>query len=269
MIDWDDAFDNTGYVEGAKELGAIWAAEAASYRDRLSEAGRAKFDIEYGSSDRQKLDIFMPEETPKGLCVFVHGGYWHLFDKSYWSHLAQGCVDAGYAMALPSYTLAPFAKISEMTKEIAKAIEIAGEHVAGPIRLSGHSAGGHLVSRMMCQDDVLDTASRDRLARVVSISGVHDLRPLVGIKMNETLGLSDAEAADESPALHKPHTIPFTAWVGADERPEFLRQNRLIAEKWARGGGNVHSHYDPSHNHFTVINALKSPNSPLVAEILR
>ena len=88
----------------------------------------------------------------------------------------------------------------------------------------------------MCRG-VLPEAVTRRLARVVSVSGVHDLRPLLNTGMNATLRLTEAEAAAESPALAEPLAdVAFTAWVGAQERPEFLRQARLIEEAWAAKG---------------------------------
>ena len=84
--------------------------------------------------------------------MFVHGGYWKAFDKSTWSHLAHGAVARGWAMALPSYTLAPDATLAQMTAQIARAIAAARAEVPGPVRLAGHSAGGHLVARMLCAD---------------------------------------------------------------------------------------------------------------------
>jgi arylformamidase len=42
-----------------------------------------------------------------------------------------------------------------------------------------------------------------------------------------------AEAQTESPVLQEPLApIPVMAWVGADERPEFVRQNRALYEMW-------------------------------------
>src|SRR3546814_5563195 len=55
--------------------------------------------------------------SPAGLAVFVHGGYWMAFDKSSWSHLAAGAVARGWAVALPSYTLCPEARISDRSEE--------------------------------------------------------------------------------------------------------------------------------------------------------
>lgn len=263
MIDWTDAFENGAYIADAETYPARWDARAQAFR----ASAKGEIDIAYGEGTRQKMDLFMPAGAPKGLTVFVHGGYWHAFDKSSWSHLAAGAIAHGWAALLPSYTLAPEARISAITAEIAQAIEVAAARVAGPIRLSGHSAGGHLVARMACANTPLARSIQSRIARAVSISGVHDLRPLHLAAMNEVLQLSEGEAAAQSPVLHDP-ALPFTAWVGAQERPEFLRQTRLIAEAWERKGGDISSHYEPGKHHFDVIDGLADPQSDLMAAML-
>ncbi len=109
-IDWDDAFDNSGYVAGSDLFAASWSDAAANTRDALSSTGQAQIDLPYGSLPRNRLDLFSPTGEPAGLVVFVHGGYWHKLDKSYWSQLARGPLSAGWAVAIPSYTLAPQAQ---------------------------------------------------------------------------------------------------------------------------------------------------------------
>ncbi|SHH45144.1 alpha/beta hydrolase fold [Cognatiyoonia sediminum] len=265
MIDWDDAFDNSGYVPEASEIGAAWVAAAEAFRTKQPYA---VLDHPYGSGDRERFDLFLPEGLPKGVVVFVHGGYWHMRAKSDWSHFSKGFLNHGWAVAIVGYTLAPTVRISQITQSIAAAVAEVAKTVEGPLRLVGHSAGGHLVSRMMCQG-VLSDGLIARVQRVVSVSGVHDLRPLVGTRMNDTLGLTKAEALAESSALLEPADVPVTFWVGADERPEFLRQNRLIAEGWGLKGADVSTVYQPAENHFTVINGLVDENSKLVCEVLR
>jgi len=268
MIDWNDAFDNMGYVPGAAALPQAWSDAAAAFRARLDAEGRLTPDLAYGPGPREALDLVLPEGDSAGLVVFVHGGYWRMFDKSYWTHLAAGCAARGWTVALPSYPLAPEARISGITAAIARAVGFAAARVPGPVRLSGHSAGGHLVTRMMCKG-VLPGDVAARLARVVSISGLHQLEPLVDTAMNDTLRLSAEEAAAESPAGLDPlPSVPLTAWVGAQERPEFLRQTRLIEEVWALKGAQVSAIYDPGHTHFSVIEALIHPDSPLTGAIL-
>ncbi|WP_164659641.1 alpha/beta hydrolase [Tropicibacter sp. Alg240-R139] len=256
MIDWDDAFDNSGYVAGSDKLAAAWAAQAESYRAKGGE-----FDLPYGDCARNRFDLFRPQGPAKGLIVFVHGGYWQMLDKSYWSHFAAGPLSRGWALAIPSYTLAPQARLSEMVTEIAAATSEAAGMVDGPVRLIGHSAGGHLVSRMAC----MDGPESDRLDRVISVSGIHDLRPLLWTKMNDVLHLDASEAEAQSPALlPKRAGLDVTAWVGALERPELVRQARTLSENW-----QVSNVFEPDQDHFSVVEAIGQPGSPLLTELLK
>lgn len=253
-MDLDDAYANAAYIDGADGFPPRWLAQAAAYRDLAN----AQVNIAYGPGERERFDLIMPEGTPKGVMVFVHGGYWLRFDKSYWSHFAKAAVARGYAAALPGYDLAPAVRISDITAQIAAAVCKVAEKVPGPIVLAGHSAGGQLVARMVC-DGVLPEAVAVRLTRVVPISPVSDLRPLMQTSMNDDLRLDEAECLRESPALLTLRAgVKVTVVVGRDERPVFLDQARWLAQAWrcdeVIAGGK---------HHFDVIDALAEPDSDL------
>jgi len=263
--DWDDAYANGPHIPGASDYPPRWATSAAAFRESMTAAGRAELDLPYGPAARERFDLFRPEGEPRGLAVFVHGGYWMAFDKSSWSHLAAGALARGWAVALPSYTLCPEARIAGITLQIGRAIAAAAKRVAGPLVLSGHSAGGHLVTRMACRDGPLAEPLRGRLARVVSISGLHDLRPLLRTRMNDTLRMDPAEAAAESAALGSPlDGMSLCCWVGEAERPEFRRQNALLANIWTGLGARTEAVEAPGRHHFDVIEDLADPASALV-----
>ena len=269
MIEWTDAYNNMGHIPGGPDYPPRWMAEAAAFRERMLAAGRAELDLPYGEQPRQRFDLFRPDGASKGLLVFVHGGWWIAFDKSVWSHLAEGALLAGWAVALPSYTLAPEARIHEITREIGRAITTVAERVAGPIRLAGHSAGGHLVTRMICRDTPLPAAILERIAQVTSISGLHDLRPLMKIAANEKLRIDAVEAQAESPALLEPLPgMRVACAVGADERPEFLRQNDLLANIWHGLEAKTSSLHLPARHHFDVVDDLRQPETALTRLVL-
>lgn len=269
ITDWDDAYANRDHIPDAADYIDRWPGEAEAFRQALSNAGRARLDHSYGPGPRHRLDLFAPDGPARGLVVFVHGGYWMAFDKAKWSAYAQGAVAAGWAVALPSYTLAPEATIAGMTVEIADAVAEAARLVPGPVRATGHSAGGHLVSRLACTDTTLPPEVQGRLEHVLSISGLHDLRPLLRTKMNDTLRLDAVSAAAESPALLTPReNASVTAWVGGDERPEFLRQAALLANVWTGLGADMAEVVDPGAHHFSVIEGLTAPDSPLTRCLL-
>jgi len=269
ITNWDDAYANGDHIRGAAEFPGMWARLAAAFRDEMAASNRAELDIAYGNAAREKYDLFLPEGTPKGVVVFVHGGYWKAFDKSTWSHLARGAVARGWAVCLPSYILAPDARLSEITRQIGAAIDHVANRISGPIHLTGHSAGGHLVSRMNCVSSPLSAATQARIKNTVSISGLHDLRPLLKTAMNDVLKLDEAEAIAESAALTRPHLpCSITCWVGADERPEFVRQNDLLANIWTGLGAATRAVEAPDKHHFDVIADLADPDSDLVACLL-
>ncbi len=262
-MDADRAYANAEFIEDAAAYPPRWAEKAAAFR--AARGGRVRLDLAWGGGARQRLDLFEPEGAPAGLVVFVHGGYWRAFDKSFWSHLAAGPLAYGWAVAMPSYTLCPEARIGEITREIAAALAFAAAEVAGPIALAGHSAGGHLVARMNCADLALSEAVAGRLARIVPISPLSDLRPLLETKMNDDFRMDMVEAAAESPLLHEARrAVPTHVWVGAEERPAFLDQARWLAEGWEEARLTI----APGRHHFDVIEALEHPDSPLTEALL-
>ena len=268
LSDYDAAYDNGGAVgASAASFGPRWAAEAKAFRDVLIAAGRAELKVAYGERPRQHYDCFLPEDGhPKGLVVFVHGGYWKSQEIANWSHFAQGALAQGFAVALPEYTLCPDATIAEITREVGACLDQLASRIAGPIRLSGHSAGGHLVSRMLCKNAPIAPETATRIDRIVSISGCHDLRPIMLTKMNDILRLDPAMAAAESPALLEPRAgTDLVCLVGGSELPEFRRQNALLANVWHGFGVVTKAVERPGRHHFDVVDDLADPESELVA----
>lgn len=266
--DWDDAYANAPHIPD----GAGFPARLA----RASAAWRAGFDPErfrsigYGADAREIVELFLPEGTPEGLVVFVHGGYWRAFAPADWSHLAAGALARGWAVAFAGYRLAPAVGLPAITASIGEAVGAAAIEVGGPIVLTGHSAGGHLVARMLCDDSPLAGHVLARVVRAVPISGLFDLRPLLRTAMNADFGLDLAVARQESPALREPiaGAPPVRVWVGDAERPEFVRQSALFANVWAGLGVDMRLTIEPERHHFDVIDALADPGSRLSAAIL-
>lgn len=269
VTDWDNAYTNGANIAGGSQWPEAWAGPAQAYRARLSAEGRAHLGLAYGERPRNQFDLFLPEGEARGLVVFVHGGYWHSLDNSFWSHLAAGPNARGFAVAMPAYTLCPEVRISDITVEIGAAIEKAAAMVDGPIHLTGHSAGGHLVTRMISTSSPLGAATRARIGNTVSLSGVHDLRPLMRTKMNEKLNIDADEALRESPVLLEPlEGKRLFCWVGGNERAEFLRQNALLANIWTGLGAHTAAYAEPDRHHFTIVDGLSDATHPLTATLL-
>ena len=131
----------------------------------------------------------------------------------------------------------------------------------GPVRLVGHSAGGQLIARMTVARH--GTRWQDRLEKVVPISPVADLAPLMQTAMNSDLKLDAAEVSTESPVHLPAPGVPVTIWVGADERPVFLQQAQALGDAW-----HCKIVTEPERHHFSVVEGLADPDSPLTRELL-
>jgi arylformamidase len=267
--DWNDAYTNGAYIADGSAYPAKWAALAAEFREKAASENRLRANISYGPHERNRYDLYLPEGSPKGLVVIVHGGYWLAFDKSYWSHLAAGPLAHGFAVAMPSYVLSPEAEISGITTQIGTAIAAAAGEIDGPIHMIGHSAGGQMVTRMVSSTSPLSNGVLARIKKTVSLSGLHDLRPLMKTSMNEKFGMDIEAARAESPALLEPvDGMDVTCWVGADERPEFLRQNALLANVWNGFDIAISSVEEQGRHHYNVIDGLMDPEHRLVKTLL-
>lgn len=261
----DDAYANAAHIPGGAGYPARWAAAAQDHRRREADAGRARLNLPYGDSDREAFDLFYPAGRPLGLLVFVHGGYWRAFGRRDWSHLAAGAQAMGWAVAILSYPLAPVVRIAEITRAVARAVAAAAAEVPGPLALAGHSAGGHLVARMLCLDVNLPRAVAERIVSVLPISPLADLVPLIDTTMNADLHLDADAARAESPVHAGDRRLARVhVWVGADERPAFLAQARLLSTAWSAPLTE-----EPGRHHFDVVEGLEQPDSPLTQALLR
>ncbi|MGQ5720703.1 alpha/beta hydrolase [Pseudochrobactrum asaccharolyticum] len=269
ISDWDNAYANGIHIVGGDQWGDIWQQRSEQFRIAKLAVQRANLDVPYGEKPRNIYDLFMPEGEAKGLVVFIHGGFWTETDKSYWSYLANGSVAHGFAVAMPSYTLCPEATLSGIAAEVAQAIEHAAARIAGPIYLAGHSAGGQLAGRMMTVSGPLSPLTRQRIRHVLSISGLHDLRPLMQTEMNTSLHIDENEALAESPALLRPcEATRLTCWYGSSERPEFIRQSKLLANIWLGLGATTTCIEEMDKHHFDVLDGLSDPSHPLIKRFL-
>jgi acetyl esterase/lipase len=263
ITDWDDAYANAAHIPGAERFLTDWPARTAALRDRV-----APEVLPYGPGARQTIDLYRPKGALQGLSVIVHGGYWMRFSPDDFGFLAAGLLAHGQAVAMVRYTLAPEARIAAITAEVATAIGVAAGLVAGPIRLAGHSAGGHLVTRMVCKGVLADDLAQ-RIVQVVSVSGVHDLRPLMRTQMNATLQLDREAAAAESPALLMPRDgVRVGCVVGGNERPEFIRLTDLLANVWQGLGADMQALHLQGRHHFDVIDGLADPDGAVTRMLL-
>ena len=261
-------YNNRAAVPDHPQWFARWGERSAA----AMASERVLRDLRYGSGPRETLDLFLPRGPARGTFVFLHGGYWRSLDKAEHAFVAPPLTARGIAVAVINYDLCPQVAIATIVDEVARAVAwTIGEgqrHGASAHRLvvGGHSAGGHLAAMMMARDWRTDGFPMNPLHGGVSLSGVHDLRPLTRFSYNVDLKLDDAEATRLSPVLLTPTThAPLVVAVGGDETGEFLRQSQLQWDAWAanRPAGMAGPLVVPGKHHFDVVLEHVDPASDL------
>jgi arylformamidase len=217
-----------------------WFEQFALRSRAAIDALHPTLDIRYGHGRKETLDLFLPAQAARGTLLFIHGGYWRALDKSEHAFVAPVFVDAGYAVASINYDLCPEVSIATIVDQTRRAVEwVAREGPArgapAPLVIAGHSAGGHLVAMMYVTDWRARGFARAPFAGGVTLSGVHDLTPLVLYQHNVDFKLDEAEATRLSPVAHEPSVdAPLVVAVGADETSEFVRQSQIMWDAWPR-----------------------------------
>jgi arylformamidase len=270
-IDYEAEYDNRARVPEHPQIFAKWARDAENYRAQAMQERRAELGLSYGESPRQFIDLFSAGAswTRAPLALFIHGGYWRSLEPSLFSHMALGLNARGVSVAVAGYDLCPQVSIADIIEQIRHACLFLWLRTGQHLMVYGHSAGGHLAGAMAATDwATLYPKAGNLVPAAYSISGVFDLTPLVGIAVNQDLRLTEQSAREASPLnWPAPKGRVFDAVVGGLESSEFLRQSRVIADTWSKGGAQTRFEAIAGTNHFTVVDALTDPQSTMVGRL--
>ncbi|HLG90414.1 MAG TPA: alpha/beta hydrolase [Alphaproteobacteria bacterium] len=256
----DAAYDNLLAVVDSSHLIDARVAASARFRDRHRQC----LDISYGPRPRNRWDLFPQKDNAAPCLVFIHGGYWQRNRHEDFAAMATGVHQRGWAAALPGYTLAPEASLTEIAAEIRLALDWLAAHgashgIKGPLILSGWSAGAHLAA--LALDHPAITAG-------LAISGVFELGPLRDTYLNEKLHLSDNEVEQLSPLRLAPVAKPMAIAYGSKELPALIKESRDL-HAW-RAAAHRPGPLVPvaGADHFSILQALQSPHGDLTEQLL-
>ncbi len=138
-----------------------------------------------------KLNIFVPRHKKQEslpVLIYVHGGNWNTGNKDIYGFFGRNFAKKQVITVLPDYTKSPDATYNEMTHQIAEAIRWTQQHISeyggdpAKIYLTGHSAGGHLIS-------------------LATLNPKYNIDPksISGIILNDAAGLDMKHYLEENP----------------------------------------------------------------------
>lgn len=257
----------------------LWApgyADTLAAHIRRGENARSypglRRGLAWGSGEYRKVDVFVPRAKTGALVIFLHGGYWQYRGAGCdgGSFLAPSFLDRGMAFAAMTYELCPAIDLDLMVSEVRQGVAWTvtatrsfGFDVERTV-LIGHSAGAHLAAMTA----LAPHESVPTIAGVCGVSGIYDLRPLVGTYLNEALKLDEASALRVSPIAHLSPGMPkFVIGVGAGESPPFHAQSAMFAAAVQAFGGEARLLTLDGGDHYSAIAALADATTPIALAV--
>jgi len=266
-------------------LGALSAAIMASCApvnllNTLTPSGdfTIEKDIAYGDLDKQKLDIYTPENPKAGapVVVFFYGGGWNDGSKDIYKFIGQSFAEAGYTVVVPTYRIYPEVIYPEFLKDAAKAVAYTEDRFDRPMVLTGHSAGAHIAAMMALDGRYL---SAEGLTPCNVISGWVGLAGPYDFKVYEEPYLSifpEGTRTEMLPITYASGSkIPALMITGdADETVQYQQTERMRAALSA-GGTDAKQLIVPGIGHIdavtamsTVLRKAESPVRPAVMDFV-
>jgi arylformamidase len=252
----DAAYDNNAAVKNS----AVLIAERNEASASIRASRKSSLDVPYGDRERTRIDLYPAADRTAPCLVFLHGGYWQRNSREVFAMLVEGVAAHGWSVAIPGYSLAPDASLTEIVAEISQALDWLAENggsygITGPVVLSGWSAGAQLVAMAL---------DHPRVTAGLAISGVYDLAPIRDTGLNNALKLTDQEIAKLSPlrlpVVHKRLDIAY----GTAELPALIFDSIQLHE--LRAAANAPGRIFPIEgaDHFSILGELRRPDGALV-----
>jgi arylformamidase len=237
-------------------------------------------DISYGDLPREKLDVFPSLLPHSKTLIFIHGGYWHLWDKTMFHFIANGFHSYGVTTVLLTYPFASEVSMDQVVLSCRNAINWLYKNVSlfngdpDEIYVVGHSAGGHLAAMLMATDWRLlnPNLPANVLKGTCAISGLFNLVPIHLSYLNAVLKMDMQTSLRNSPVNLQPlNTCPLIIAVGSAETVEFNDQSKELYAAWKDKGIDIQLLQLPELNHYSIIETIIDTHSglhPAVRQLL-
>lgn len=273
---WDRARLDADYTArtcvSAAEFERIIGLYAERSKAALALAGN-HLALRFDDLSDERMDVFatVPGQL-RPVVLFIHGGYWRALSRQHSAFMAPMLAEFGIATAVPDYTLAPAASLTEITRQMRAAVAWLWQN--GPalgidrsrIVVAGSSAGGHLAAALVMPGWQAGFGLPERAIRAaLPVSGLFELAPLASSHIQDWMRFTDAELAALSPLRHLPAPrVPMVVALAGTETAGFERQSAAYAQ--ATGADLLRIE---GRNHFDVILDLCSAQNALSGALLR
>ena len=279
LLDYDQdeidfAYDQAPWAPNQGEVAKRNAQKSAATLARLGPPRR----VAYGSTDIEKLDIYVTKQPNAPINVFIHGGAWRNGDAKAVAYMSETFVDAGaHFVALDFNSVTDVdGNLMIMAEQVRRGIAWVHKNAgsfggdANRLYVSGHSSGGHLAGVALTTDWQKDFGlPADTLKGGLCCGGMYDLHPVSLSSRGGYVKFTPEMIEKLSSQRHLDRLVaPIIVAHGTLETPEFQRQNRDFAAAVKAAGKQVTFLIGQGYNHFEMVETLGNPYGLLGRAVL-
>ncbi len=230
---------------------------------------------------KHKLDLYLPKKEAFPVVIFIHGGAWKHGDKNFmfgiYGKIAQLFARNGVGFVVANYRLSPDVRHPGHVEDVAKAFAWVYKHIAAhggktdQVFLSGHSAGGHLVSLLATDGQYLEPhgLKTQQIRGVIPISGVYQIPPEKNF-FPSVFGDDPKARQLASPVHHvRPNLPPFLILYGDDDFPTLDENARLMHNALIKAKNDAQLLEIKQRDHFSIVGRMLAQQDTAVQALLQ
>jgi len=260
--------------ESVPEYPALSKRKAEQAR-KVRETAKSWFNVSYGRSPRETLDIYAADKAGGPVLVYIHGGYWRSGNKEDNCNFVPTFTKRGATVVLLEYDLCPKVTVTDVVRQTRAAIAWVFKNITrysgnpSYLYVSGHSAGGHLTAMALAHDWEKEALPRDLIKGAVVTSGVFDLDVVAHLSVQEEIQMTPEIARANDPLTH-PSLVncPLVIAVGGAEPKGWQQMSEDYFNYCKQQGMKADYLVIPGANHYTMSENMLDANSSLSQAML-
>ena len=235
-------------------------------------------NVAYAPADRQRLDVYGPEEesvSARPVVVFFYGGSWNSGTKDGYDFVGRALAAQGFVTVVPDYRLVPEVRFPAFVEDGAAAVRWAKANAAqyggdpDCIVLAGHSAGAYIAG-MLAVDERWLGEDRGTLRGWVGLAGPYDFLPFDGPVTRDAFGEWPKPEDTQPVTFAGAGDPPALLLTGSDDETVLPRNSERMAALLGQAGVPATVTQYPDLGHVGIVTAIAKPlrgKAPVLADM--
>lgn len=230
---------------------------------------RANHNLAYGAHERQRLDVYQPEQLnpPAPVVVFFYGGNWNSGERGNYRFVAEALTSKGMVAVIPDYRLYPEVRFPDFLYDSAAAVRWTLERIGdfggdiSRVFLMGHSAGAYNAAMLAMNPEYLrkEKVEPKRVRGLIGLAGPYDFLPLTGRVTKAVFGFPGTPLTTQPIQFASADDPPALLITGANDTTVNPGNSARLAARLTAVGVRVRHLVYPDVSHAVLVGSLAAP----------